>query len=258
MTWDRLCLLLLLAGCVAPPPPMRGKRPAQFTRAEEAYLSGDTSRARLEFERFRLDHPRSTHIPWAFYFEGRCLLLEDKPILAQNRFEAAANGFGDPGERAQAAMGIGDALFQQDRYDAAEKAYLSARGSGGVPTDEILYKSALCARRGGRWDDAERRFQEISHTYPNGTRAVEARRNLEGKDRFFSIQTGTFRVRSNADKKLKAMETAGLETRIQPVSSRAGTLYRVCVGRYPDYGAAKQDLASLRQKGVITDARIIP
>lgn len=258
MKAGRLGLFLLAAGCMAPPP-LKESRPPEFTRAEEAYLSQEFSRARMEFERFRQSYPRSSYIPRALYFEGRCLLAEERPILARERFEEARQGFDDPAEKAKARMGIGDAFFMQDRYEEAEDAYLSAKGSGGVPTDEVLYKAALCAQRLGRWRDADQRFTEIVQTYPQGQRHPQAKRAVEeGQGHFFTIQTGTFRVRENADRKAEAMQSAGLETHLREVPSPEGTLYRVCVGKYDDYRDAKEDLDSLRQKGVISEGRIIP
>lgn len=257
MVAGRLCLLLLIVGCVVPAP-LTEKRPPEFSRGEEAYLRGDTSTALAEFERFRRIHPQSPYIAWAHYYEGLCLLVEGKPYLARERLESARKGFLDPADRAQALMGIGDAYFLQDLYEEAEGAYLSARGLGGVPTDEVLYKAALAARRLGEWDVAETRFKQIVHQFPDGRRVEDARRQLDQPEDFFSIAAGTFQVRENANRRADAIRSAGLETRLQEVPAGSGTLYRVCVGRYTDYYLAQQEMAALRQKGVISEGRIVP
>lgn len=258
MIAGRLGLLLLAAGCAVSRPLTTEERPAAFLQAEEVYLRGDTSAGRLEFEKFRESHAGSLYVPWALYYEGLCLLVEGSPILAIRRLEEARDLFEDPAQKSQAQMAIGDALFLQDRYEEAEKAYVSARGAGGVPADEILYKAGLCARRLGWWEDADRRFGEVVEKYPHGSRVGEARGAMEETDHFFSIATGTFRVRKNADRKAEALSAAGLEPHLQQVSSPAGVLWRVCVGKYPDYRAAKEEMARLSQKGVIPEGHIVP
>ncbi|MCZ6689440.1 MAG: SPOR domain-containing protein [Planctomycetota bacterium] len=259
MNAGRLGLLLLFAGCILPPGPIDQTRPVEFSNAEEAFLREDFPAAQLQFERFRNAHPSSQLVPWALYYEGRCLLVQGKPILARERFESAKIAFRDPTEQAVASFAIGDALLQQDRFEDAEKAYLSARGAGGVPTDEILFQSALCAQRLGRWKEADGRLREILEKYPDATAAPAAERVLaRNRERYFSIQTGMFRVKDNADRSARAIRSAGLEPRVQPVGSPGQPLYRVCFGKFKDYREAKQEMSNLKRKGIISTALIIP
>ncbi len=259
-----------------------GERPRAFTEAEEAYLRHDTGRALHIYERYRRDNPGSEHEALALYFEGQCLLLEGGPIRARQRLEMARAALETPrsppsmGSGAvenlagPIAMAIGNCFFIQDRYEEAEESYLSARGSGGVPADEVLYKSALCARRLGRWEEADRRLREVVDHFPGGHRARAARLHLAWTDRHFAIQAGMFRVKQNAESRAAEIRKTGLEPTVQTigatdgmgpagaVGARGETLFRVSVGRYRDYAAAKREMAALRQKGVLTDALIIP
>ncbi|MCZ6602512.1 MAG: SPOR domain-containing protein, partial [Planctomycetota bacterium] len=133
------------------------------------------------------------------------------------------------------------------------------RGAGGVPTDEILFKSALCAQRLGRWKEADGRLREILENYPGGSAAAEADRILSrNRERYFSIQTGMFRVKDNADRSARAIRSAGLEPRVQTVGSPGQPFYRVCFGRFKDYREAKQEMSDLKRKGIISTALIIP
>ena len=259
MNAGRLGLLLLFAGCILPSGPIDQTRPVEFRGAEEAYLRGDVPGAQLQFERFRNSYPSSPLVPWALYWEGRCLLVQGKPILARERFESARNAFRDPTDRSVASFAIGDALLLQDRFEDAEKAYLSARGAGGVRTDEILFQGALCAQRLGRWKEADDRLREILEKYPDGSVAAAADRVLaRNRERYFSIQTGMFRVKDNADRSARAIRSAGLEPRVQTVGSPGQPLYRVCFGKFKDYREAKEEMSNLKRKGIITTALIIP
>jgi tetratricopeptide (TPR) repeat protein len=257
MMVGRVAPLVLIAGCIAPMSVPEPRSP-EFARAEEAYLQGDTEKAAGLFARFRKDHPHSPHVPWALYFEGRALLVEGKPMAALQRLDEARRTAPDPALRAKVSMALGDAHFLQDRFAEAHDVYFSARGKGGVPADEVVYKMAVCSRRLGRWEEAERQFTEVVTHFPGSQRMEEATRHLAWKDRFFSIQVGIFRVRQNADGEADRMRAAGLDARAQAVGAGEDRLWRVTVGKYATYAEAKREMATLRGRQQITDALIVP
>ena len=153
-------------------------------------------------------------------------------------------------------MALGDAHFLQDRFAEARDLYFSARGKGGVPADEVVYKMAVCSRRLGRWEEAERQFTELVTHFPGSLRLEEATRHLAWKDRFFSIQVGIYRVRQNAEREAERMKL--LDSRVQSVGEGKDRLWRVTVGRYATYTEAQKEMAALRGRQQIQDALIVP
>ena len=72
-------------------------------------------------------------------------------------------------------MAMADRLFNNGKYEEAEKEYRAISGQEGIAADEILFRLAECDRVAGRTDAALKGYVELFTKHPESDHAGRAR-----------------------------------------------------------------------------------
>ena len=72
-------------------------------------------------------------------------------------------------------MAMADRLFNNGKYEEAEKEYRAISGQEGIAADEILFRLAECDRLAGRTDAALKGYTELFTKHPESAHATRAR-----------------------------------------------------------------------------------
>ena len=72
-------------------------------------------------------------------------------------------------------MAMADRLFNNGKYEEAEKEYRAISGQEGIAADEILFRLAECDRLAGRTDAALKGYAELFTKHPESAHATRAR-----------------------------------------------------------------------------------
>jgi tetratricopeptide (TPR) repeat protein len=124
------------------------------------------------------------------------------------------------------------------------------------PADLIRYRYAVCLQRQGRWSDARREFGILIQRYPSGDIGENARRMVEWKGDYFTIQCGLNKEPASAAKQVQTLRKSGQVARVEAQTRLGKTVYVVCIGEYPTYAAAQDALRAIRAK--VSNAVIAP
>jgi len=235
----------LSAGCGGAVPPASA---AILVSGHQAYQRGDDRATIARMTRFCRMHPKAQEAGEACYIRGlaRCRMGDRRG--GEQDFQRAVDltRRGDVAGRAhlalaQLAEGAGRPQGAQEQYLAPLKA-LPPRMP---PADAALFRLACLLQRGGRWTEADQRFDRLLFLFGRGRWAAAARRRIRGRS--WTIQTGAFRRRANADRQRALLRSAGHAARIAAVG-RTPVLLAVQVGRYGTYTAAEAALPGVRRQ----------
>jgi len=249
-------LLAAAAGCGGPMAETAGVTPPPaFQQAEAAYQRGDLASAREGFRTFAHRQPKHAFAPWAYYWQGKIDLKQERYAEALYAFKRALDMRPEPLIRGPLLMALGDAEYNRREYRKALGYYRqvdSGGFAGTVRQDELYFKTALALQRTGDRTQADRYFDRVE-LFPGSPYIEEARRR-SGRDSpvaptLHYLGLGTFTRWDGAERVRKEASAAGFQANIERVTSAAGVLYEV---RVPVVGGREEISAvenALRGKG---------
>jgi tetratricopeptide (TPR) repeat protein len=159
----------------------------------------------------------------------------------------------------QAALQLarGDSYYVEGRWLEAQEAYEQAvdQAKTGELYPLALYNEARASQYAGDLPRARALFTEALKHAPWSFEAASTRKILED-DAYLSVQVGAFQQRDNAVKLLTGLQRDGFAAYLTDVNDKDGTIFRVRVGRFTSYAAAKAMQEELGHLGHAT--RIAP
>ena len=121
----------------------------------------------------------------------------------------------------------------------------------------VLYKAAVAELRSASWEEAAKRFRQVSRGWPDSEWAVLAGERLgDVSARRFSVQLGVYAQAAAADKRLSDLRSAGIAASRIPIRRSGADLFAVRSGAFPTYREAVSE--TVRLKGLGEDAVVVP
>ena len=143
--------------------------------------AGARERAEKTLQAVIADYPRLSSVAQAAYLLGSLRFAAAQYPQARSSFELARAKAGSSSLAALAGLDIGYCWEEEKKYDAAEKAYLSAI-SGAKPKDFLYEEAMIGAARaqelGGKRAEAVETYQRLLKDLPDSRRAEEIRSRL--------------------------------------------------------------------------------
>lgn len=237
------------AGCIPPtsyPPPAQS---GLFLEGQEHFLNGDFENAAKCFQQFITRHPRSPQLAEVHYWLGACRLKQQRTVNAEKAFRTCLALKPRGLLELQAWTGVGDCYRIQQRFDLAARTYerVLRTGSVEIERDLMAFHQGLCLLRGGDFPAGRKVLQECAAAYPSTQWGAAAREKLKQAESF-SVQTGMFSVRANAEKHAARLRGKGFAPRIEACS---GSLC-VRVGSVSTWAETRSLASRLRAAGFDT------
>ncbi|MDD5422725.1 MAG: SPOR domain-containing protein [Candidatus Omnitrophica bacterium] len=199
-----------------------------------------------------------------YYIKGLSELKLSRFNDARQSFERIISKYRRSGRLLDAYTGIGDSYFLEGRTDKALVSYNDAVNK--FPDDKnisvIYYRIADCYRKAGSGDKADEYYNKAGRLSPLGfeTRGAapaasvvkRAEYQPAGSARRFSIQTGSFKNKRNAEKFRQKLSDQGYDARVEAYSGSGDGLYRVKVGGYSSKDEAASAASKLKRNGYNT------
>ena len=143
--------------------------------------AGTRERAEKALQAVIADYPSLSSVAQAAYLLGSLRFAAAQYPQARSSFELARAKAGSSSLAALAGLDIGYCWEEEKRYDAAEKAYLSAI-RGAKPKDflyeEAMVDAARAQELGGKRAEAVETYQRLLKDLPDSRRAEEIRSRL--------------------------------------------------------------------------------
>ncbi len=228
--------VLLSAGCVSPVIETAGLTPpAGYQTAETAYQRGDLAAAREAFRSFARQNSTSPFVGWAWYWQGRIDLKEERYEDALLAFGRALDCRPETVLKGPVLVCLGDVQMNRREYRKALVWYrrVEAEGLGTtVRQDELYFKTGLAFFRAGDTVQADRYFKQVE-MFP-GSQYIEEARRRTGRDAALTpavhyVLLGKATRWESAERLRKDVSEAGFEATVERVTAPAGDLYDVRV-----------------------------
>lgn len=266
-----LALLLLLAsaflitvgGCrnssSRTPTPVSTSAPEtrkQWDLARTAWLLDDVAAAQAAFSRFAESNPQDPRSGEALLTAGICAQRRGRNKEADGLLREAQSRGGAVAARALLQRGYLLLPEQPVRAiscfaEAAEKALdPETRAEGWLQHGQALQRS-------GRFEKAADPLNRCSDQQDAPGLAARAKLLLQ-YDPWFTVQVGAFLDRSNAQRQLRKLESAGLPAEHRMPGRRGSPLHRVLSGRFDQRDAAIRHSLRIKQVLGTEDVKVIP
>jgi tetratricopeptide (TPR) repeat protein len=249
-------VMCALAGCAVKPDPM-------VQRGYEALAARDHGGALAAADQRLRASRTGPGVAEAWYLRGRALEMwpAANPGEAAANFAAARTAYENalannpPRDlRAYARASLGNVAYFQDDYQTAAEMFRLAYDDldNDVSRAWTLYRAGMSAQRQGRFETADKLFDDVIRRYP-GTMQAERSAASRGA-RAFHVRVGTYSTQGRAQQAatdLRRQGFAGLS--ILPTTTN---LHVLRIGPYPSYPAARG--ARLQLLTRFPDAMIMP
>ncbi len=155
-------------------------------------------------------------------------------------------------------MSAADSYYLEGNFDEAFARYrkflldYTASNSASVAN----FRLGVCARKKGRWDEANYYFQKVQAGYPLSIEAKQAIELLSQAEAYFSVQIGSFRNEDNAAALVADLKNKGYDVYIISPKEKGDNFYRVRVGRFSTKSEAQFTEDKLKKEGFPT--KILP
>jgi tetratricopeptide (TPR) repeat protein len=155
---------------------------------------------------------------------------------ARTTYEHALTLHPSPKVAALLQAGVANVAYFQEDYFTAMREWAAAYPSLTNPDAKawVLYRLGLCQQRLGRFDEADRSFQQVRQDYPRSEAAPRAAAHMGA--RAFYVQIGSFSDAKNADKVMASLRSQGFGAER---SSEPGGRQAIRVGPANNYEQAK-------------------
>jgi tetratricopeptide (TPR) repeat protein len=250
-----LVFCLLLSACTGSPQSRQ-----QLDNGKHALDAGQYDQAIRDADAV-LDTNDSAALAEAYYLRGYA--IEQRPkddnaaaardlAMARDSYARGLNCDPRPVLAARLHAQLGNVCYYQEDYATAVRELGIARAQLRDPQskDLILYHIGIGLQRLGRFDDADRSFQQLQQEYPKSPYCAGARahQGIRG----FYVQVGAYSQVADIDKAASAVAAAGSV----PLKTTDKGLTIVRSADVPSFRLAEQ----LRQRlsGEYPDARVMP
>ncbi len=252
LKWMSAAIPLGLAGCDGATP-QSVKQIEQAHAAYRAQRYDDTERLATQVAARAPDSPTAAE---ALYLRGLARLARGRKSEARNDFQAGLDR-----ARRKDLVGLLHAQLGTMDYDAGAYARAADHFRAAEselpdrpPSDEMLVRYGVSLQRIGRMDEARRVFGRVVARYGNRPAGEEARRKLDWKRDYFSIQCGAFSQEKLAYEAVQRLRTQGVSAEVD--TGYGASNYIVLAGRYRTYDDASGALPAVRRAA--SDAFIVP
>jgi len=235
------------AGCVKGPL----DKPSQklFFAGYRSFQSGDYRDADRSFGEVIARNPTSWALSEVHYLRGLSRLKLGRRAEAKDDFRKGATA--SPGrELTQLYSAVALANLEYEEGNDATAAHLYRQAiehrDKNLPMDAMLYRLAVSLQRLGRWAEADDVLARLLSEHRDSSLIDHARSRFRARG--FTVQTGAFADRTNAESLASRLRQEGFEVRLPPPNGDR-MLHAVCVGRYQTYREAAQEAARLRDRG---------
>jgi tetratricopeptide (TPR) repeat protein len=247
-------VFLSLGGCAEP-----ANRQGQIAMAKKDYEAGNYILAAHQLTTFIRNETFSRELGQAYYLRGLCYyqMGPAKHDAAMADFEFAMKKTRTAEVRGLCHTAIGHIYFEQrdntmeqaaEHYEAALKDLPE-----GPPRNVVLYRLGECLQRLGRWEQADLPLSECMNRYSSSESAAKAKRIFGA--RTFRLQAGTFVDIAEAGRQMRILKEHQLDSHGSSDLEDGKPVYRIYVGQYGIYAAAREAMAGLSK--IIPDAKIV-
>ena len=256
-------LLVTVGGCQNPPARIHAPESSvapearkQWDLARTAWLLDDVAAAQSAFSRFAESNPQDPRSGEALLTAGICAQRRGRKEEADGLLREAQSRGGAVAARALLQRGYLLLSEQPERAvscfaKAAEKALdPETRAEGWLQHGQALQKS-------GRFKQAVLPLNHCADQQAAPGLAARARLLLQ-LDPWFTVQVGAFLDRSNAQRQLRRLESAGLPAEHRMPGRRGSPLHHVLSGRFDRRDAAVRHSTRIKQILGTEDVKVIP
>ena len=228
----------------------------QWDAARTAWLLDDVATAQAAFSRFAESNPEDPRSGEALLTAGICAQRRGRAAEADGLFREAQTRGGAVAARAFLQRGY---LLLLDHPDRAVHCFGEAArlALDGETRAEGWLQHGLSLQRSGQFSGAVVPLQKCANQQDAPGLAARARLLLQ-YDPWFTVQVGAFLEKSNAQRQLRRLESAGLAAEHRIPGRSGSPLHRVLSGRFENREDAIRH--SLRVKTVLgtDDVKVIP
>ena len=188
------------------------------------------------------DHPEAGR---ALYVRGLSRARSGRRAAGYADLRAAAGESDAPDVAWRAEFALGELSFEDGNWSEAREHYAEAVGQMRPipPMDRGLYRLGVAVQRLGQWAESQRHFETLVQRFSRSGFAEPARRVLQYRPGYYSLQCGAFARSGNADALQRQLSRENLDATVRREDRGGRNLYIVYCGRYPTYAAAQQGLA---------------
>jgi len=185
------------------------------------------------------------------YIMGLSFLNLGNPGEARKNFEFVLENYPDTQRREELLLGIADAYFIEERFDAAEGYYIELlKGFIGTPYASIAYlHMGECQRRQAKWEESKRSFRKVTRDFPTSLEYNKAKELLEEGSSSFTIQVGAFSKKRNASTLMRKLKAKGYDSYIERKYAKDKLLYCVKIGKFDTKRRAEAEAVMLKRNG---------
>lgn len=245
---------VLCGGCVDLPP--AGK--VKLADAEKSYRANDIRKATQTLDEIIREFPEHRESAFAYYLRALCHERADRVVDAGRDVQKCIALSTNPTLTAKARAMAGAFYFDSGNVTAAIEQYAKAVEAlpKEPPADMVRYRYGVCLQRHNEWANARKQFEIVIRDFPASQAAPWARRMLQWRHEFFSVQCGVFRDRGAAASLAGRLTSARLNGWYEPQIRDGATMQVVFSGRHKTYELAKAAVASVRR--IAPDAAVAP
>jgi len=236
-----LIFLVAAAGCLPKDDYDPPAQPTAFVEGQRQFLNGNYEKAAKSFQRSVTTNSRPSAAAEANYWVGACRLKQGRYGEAERAFRRCLARAADNVTKLKAWTGIGDCYRLEGSFHLAAYVYervLRTR-SADVERDLIGFNRGVCLLRNGDAAAAKKQLENVVREYPLSHWGVAAKEKLKFAGSF-TVQTGSFGTRANAEKQFRKLRAKGFKPRME----RSSGNYCVRVGNVPEW----QDAVSLGRR----------
>ncbi|MDD5495938.1 MAG: SPOR domain-containing protein [Candidatus Omnitrophica bacterium] len=256
-----------------------------LANVEKLFMEGKYERAASEAE--KLIDTRSYNREELYYLRGLSLLKLNRFPEARRSLEALVSKFPNGKRAFEAHVGIGDSYFLEGNVNEALKTYNGI--VAGFPDDRnisiVYYRLSNCFKEMGLYDRSKEYQDKVKIASPlsfeaamvrssvsivSPAKRTSARTNFlpkntdsdsysgsietvkERDNGHFSVQVGSFKSRSNAEKFTRRLSSEGYDSRTELPHGSGDNYYRVKIGNYGTKAEAEAMASRLKKSGYKT------
>ncbi len=228
----------------------------QWDSARTAWLLDDVSTAQIAFSRFAEANPQDPRSGEALLTAGICAQRRGRQVEADALLREAQARGGAVAARALMQRGY---LLLTEQPGAAVSCFKRAASAALDPETraEGWLQHGMALQRSGRFEEARSPLLRCAEQEQSKGLSAKARLLLQ-HDPWFTVQVGAFLERSNAQRLLKKLESAGLPAEHRMPGRKGTPLHRILSGRFDRRDEAIRYSLRVKQALGLEDVKVTP